>query len=175
MSRELHDAVWNDTLVRQGGSENVNLQSQLILEQYKLCVEMADRVSARRGLTNSFFLTLNLAAVSVIASVVSKLSSESGVFIPIVTLIIMCGECFVWFCTLRSYRLLNRAKYAVVEVLEERLPARAYSKGEWHAFVRSGKHGIYVRLTTAEQIMPLLFSLGYVALFGYFIGMWGIS
>lgn len=171
ISRELHDAVWNDNLIREGGVEIANLQSQLILEQYKLYVEMADRISARRGLTNSFFLTLNLAAVSVIASVASKVTSESGFFIPAVALIIMCGECFVWFCTLRSYRLLNTAKYAVIEVLEERLPARAYSKGEWHAFVRSGKHGRYLRLTTAEQIMPLLFSLGYVALFGYFVGI----
>jgi hypothetical protein len=30
-----------------------------VLEKYKLYVEMADRVSARRGLTNSFFLALN--------------------------------------------------------------------------------------------------------------------
>jgi hypothetical protein len=81
----------------------------------------------------------------------------------------MCGECFVWFCTLRSYQLLNKAKYAVIEVLEERLPARAYSKGEWHATVRSGQYGRYFRLTTAEQIMPLLFALGYVALFISFV------
>ena len=30
-------------------------------EQYKLYVEMADRVSARRSLANTFFLTLNTA------------------------------------------------------------------------------------------------------------------
>ena len=29
-----------------------------LLELYKLAVEMADRTSARRGLANSFFLTL---------------------------------------------------------------------------------------------------------------------
>jgi hypothetical protein len=32
-----------------------------VLEQYKIYVEMADRVSQRRGLTNTFFLTLNTA------------------------------------------------------------------------------------------------------------------
>jgi hypothetical protein len=31
------------------------------LEQYKIYVEMADRISARRGMTNTFFLTLNTA------------------------------------------------------------------------------------------------------------------
>ncbi len=29
------------------------------LEQYKICVEMADRVSSRRNLANTFFLTLH--------------------------------------------------------------------------------------------------------------------
>ena len=31
----------------------------VVLELYQLAVEMADRVSARRGLANTFFLTLN--------------------------------------------------------------------------------------------------------------------
>ncbi|MFG2545699.1 hypothetical protein ACGFOM_24995 [Streptomyces sp. NPDC048594] len=170
-SRELHIAVWNTNVVREGNSDTADLQNQLILEQYKLCVEMADRLSARRGLVNSFFLTLNLAVVSVITSVSSKLTSETGIFVPVVALLVMCGACFVWFCTLRSYRLLNRAKYAVIEVLEERLPARAYSRGEWHASVRSGQHGRYFRLTSTEQALPVLFGLVYVALFGYFVAM----
>jgi hypothetical protein len=170
-SRELHAAVWNTDLVRDESVGTANLQNQIILEQYKLCVEMADRLSARRGLTNSFFLTLNLAMVSAITSVSSKLSTGSGIFVPTVALLVMCGECFVWFCTLRSYRLLNKAKYSIIEVLEERLPARAYSKGEWHAIVRSGQHGRYVRLTSAEQAMPLLFALAYVAFFGFFVAL----
>ena len=40
-----------------------------LLEQYKLYVEMADRVSARRGLTNSFFLTLNTSVVAALCRV----------------------------------------------------------------------------------------------------------
>src|SRR4051794_23317808 len=37
-----------------------------VLEQYKIYVEMADRISARRGLTNTFFLTLNTAIFTLI-------------------------------------------------------------------------------------------------------------
>ncbi|WP_229840272.1 RipA family octameric membrane protein [Streptomyces brasiliensis] len=168
-SQELRTAVWNVNVIEDGTHEDGVRQSQLILEQYKLCVEMADRLSARRGLTNSFFLTLNLAMVSVIASLAPAVARESRVFVLLIALVITCGECFVWFCALRSYRLVNKAKYAVIEVLEEKLPARAYSKGEWHAFVRSGHHGRYFRLTSVEQTMPLLFGLGYVALFAYFV------
>ena len=39
-----------------------------LLEQYKLYVEMADRISARRGLTNSFFLTLNTGIVALVGA-----------------------------------------------------------------------------------------------------------
>jgi hypothetical protein len=35
-----------------------------LLELYKLCVEMADRVSARRATANAFFLTLNSALLA---------------------------------------------------------------------------------------------------------------
>jgi hypothetical protein len=42
----------------EGGNEK---HQAAILEQYKLYVEMAERISQRRGLTNTFFLTLNTA------------------------------------------------------------------------------------------------------------------
>jgi hypothetical protein len=38
------------------------------VELYKLAVEMADRISARRGLANSFFLTANTGVVAVLGS-----------------------------------------------------------------------------------------------------------
>jgi hypothetical protein len=37
-----------------------------VLELYKLAVEMADRVSSRRGMANSFFLTVQTAMVTVL-------------------------------------------------------------------------------------------------------------
>ena len=54
----IRSALWND---KGGppGTSNQDPASSVVLEQYKLYVEMADRVSARRGVTNTFFLTLN--------------------------------------------------------------------------------------------------------------------
>jgi hypothetical protein len=40
----------------------------IVLEQYKLYVEMADRLSARRALANTFFLTVNTAVLIGLAS-----------------------------------------------------------------------------------------------------------
>ena len=48
----------NETTPAQYAGESEKYQAA-VLEQYKLYVEMADRVSARRGLANTFLLTLN--------------------------------------------------------------------------------------------------------------------
>ncbi|MEU6421621.1 RipA family octameric membrane protein [Streptomyces spiralis] len=41
---------------------------EVVFEQCELCVEMADRVSARRSLANTFFLSLNSAVVAVVVA-----------------------------------------------------------------------------------------------------------
>src|SRR5262245_9792406 len=39
-----------------------------LLEQYKLYVEMADRISQRRGTANTFFLTVNTAIIGALGT-----------------------------------------------------------------------------------------------------------
>ncbi|MEU7292288.1 hypothetical protein AB0A76_03620 [Streptomyces exfoliatus] len=160
---ELRIAVWNSGFTATPPTPHQEQFHHYLLEQYKLYVEMTDRMSARRALTNSFFLTVNLAAVGAIGTAnVGDLSRESSI-VPVIAGLILMSQCFVWFHTLRSYRMLNKAKYSVIEILEEKLPARVYSKGEWGAYVRSGKKGRYLRLTTAEQMMPVIFGAGYLS------------
>jgi hypothetical protein len=45
-----------------------NKASEQYLELYKLAVEMADRVSARRATANAFFLTVNTALLAFVSS-----------------------------------------------------------------------------------------------------------
>jgi hypothetical protein len=139
-----------------------------ILEQYKVYVEMADRVSARRGATNTFFLTLNTAAVSAIGLV------WSGHFVASrwILAFLFAGlivQCLAWFWLLRSYRQLNTAKYAVVGVLEERLPASPYWAAEWKALGEGRDPARYWPLSHLEQWIPSLFVVIY--LFGFILGM----
>ncbi|GHI47573.1 RipA family octameric membrane protein [Streptomyces albidoflavus] len=47
-----------------------------VLELYKLAVEMADRVSARRGTANAFFLSVQTALVTLISFGIPKLSES---------------------------------------------------------------------------------------------------
>lgn len=166
---ELRRAVWNPDFMAVPDARRQDLFDHALLEQYKLYVEMADRISSRRALTNSFFLTVNLAVSGVIGSVSANNSPKLGLLSIFVGGSILLCQCFVWFYTLRSYRMLNKAKYSVIEVLEERLPSRIYSKAEWGAYVRSGARGKYLRLTTAEQMMPTIFGLGYIAVAIYLL------
>ncbi|MDV9187091.1 hypothetical protein R6L23_02470 [Streptomyces sp. SR27] len=164
---ELRSAVWNADWAATPSPLHQQQFHQHLLEQYKIYVEMADRMSARRALTNSFFLAVNLAAIGAVGTAVIRDFTRQSSIIPVIASLILMSQCFAWFHTLRSYRMLNKAKYSVIEILEEKLPARVYSKGEWGAYVRSGKRGRYLRLTTAEQMMPVIFGAGYFSVLLY--------
>jgi hypothetical protein len=133
-------------------------------ELYKLAVEMADRISARRGVANSFFLTLNTGALAVIGTATVRwYLAAAGIVL-----------CVSWWALLKSYRDLNRAKFGVILAMEERLPARVYSN-EWEqlrkepipfalrpAIVRSW-FAQYRELGYIERIVPWVFALIYFA------------
>ena len=133
-----------------------------ILDQYKIYVEMADRVSQRRGLTNTFFLTLNSAIFTVIG-VFWKDSPDGSAWLLVFPLIIALGQCTAWWWLVRSYRLLNAAKYRVIGELEERLPSSPYWRAEWVALGEGGDWRKYLPLTHLEQWVPVLFGLVYLA------------
>ncbi|HEV7194867.1 MAG TPA: hypothetical protein VGN19_02915 [Pedococcus sp.] len=131
------------------------------LEQYKLYVEMADRVSARRSLANTFFLTLNTAVFTLIG-VLWKDPPRASAWLGLFPTVVLVIQCFVWFWIIRSYRQLSSGKWAVVGALEQRLPA-APSSAEWAALGRGQDPALYWPLTHVEQWVPPLFALAYVA------------
>lgn len=67
-----------------------------ILEQYKLCVEMADRISARRALANTFFVTINAAVLALIGAALGKNIEAPPIFL-LFPLLILLAMCLFWF------------------------------------------------------------------------------
>ena len=55
-----------------------------LLEQYKLYVEMADRVSQRRLTTNSYFLSINSAILAFVGYITSKPAGDAGHYLWLV-------------------------------------------------------------------------------------------
>jgi hypothetical protein len=151
---QIRAALWN--------SDNTDSGSPTVLEQYKIYVEMADRVSARRGLANTFFLTLNTAVFTVVGVFWQHPpgTTRGLLVVPWFALVV---QCLAWFWLLRSYRQLNTAKYAVVGALEERLPASPYWRAEWVALGEGRDPSRYWPLSHVEQWIPIIFALVYTA------------
>ena len=108
------------------------------------------------GLTNTFFLTLNTAAVTAIGVVWSGKEHGLRWILPFLFVGLVI-ECLAWFWLLRSYRQLNTAKYLVVGALEERLPASPYWAAEWSALGKGEDPARYWPLSHLEQWLPALF------------------
>lgn len=138
--------------------------SEHMLEQYKLYVEMADRVSSRRAQTNRFYISLLsilLALLSIVASI--------GVFSEILNMILLAIAtlgiilCALWYVNIRSYRQLNSGKFKVIHEMEKELPIAAYDR-EWEILGRGKQAGKYLQLTRVEQWVPFALAIPYLLL-----------
>ena len=106
-----------------------------LLEQYKLYVEMADRISQRREQSNRFYAGLVSAIIALL--VVMGRFGVSGSSWSIALLAAGLFGAFlsvVWFINLGSYRALNTAKFRIINEIESQLPYAGYSE-EW-AYLR---------------------------------------
>ncbi len=131
-----------------------------ILEQYKICLEMADRISQRRATANTFFLTFHTAVIGALSGFYEKL--DSGLLPAFFVAAILF--CAAWWLLLRSYRTLNTAKFKVVGLLEERLPASPFFAAEWKALGEGKDWRRHIPFTLVEQIVPVGFALIYAYL-----------
>jgi hypothetical protein len=155
--------------------------SPVFLELYRLTVEMADRVSARRGTANSFFFTLHAALVAIIGFVRPMKSSTvddastTAAASPAVEQVDTFGLIYVafaglvlataWWVLLKSYRDLNRAKFSVIGDMEKMLPAEPFND-EWEVLkadpVKKWRRR-YAEFSTVERVVPVVFGAIYAA------------
>jgi len=153
--------LWNTDVDAQNYVVPADKYQAALLEQYKIYVEMADRVGARRGLANIFFLTLNTAVFTVIG-VFLQHKSQSTSWLLAFPLMALIGECAAWFYLVRFYRQLSSAKHEVIGALEEKLPASPYWRAEWMALGEGKDRSRYWPLTHLEQWMPIFFAAIYL-------------
>jgi hypothetical protein len=136
-----------------------NKATQQYLELYKLAVEMADRVSARRATANAFFLTVNTALLAFVSSGslnVLWLVALAGIALSV-----------TWAVLLKSYRDLNAAKFSVITEMENNLDAKIFDD-EWKRLKENRQEGWwsrYAEFGTVERFVPLIFAALYQAVF----------
>jgi hypothetical protein len=149
--------LWNAEVTPSSYAADREKYQAAILDMYKLYVEMADRVSARRGLANTFFLTLNSAIFTLFGVLWKDKPPELDDAVVILLAIVVIGQCAAWGMLVRSYRLLNSAKFKVVGLLEKKLPASPYWSAEWKALGEGNDWRLYLPLSHLETWVPLLF------------------
>lgn len=140
-------------------------QKSFILEQYKVYVETAERVSNRRQSSNTFHLTLvttlfGVLALGVKIDVSNEISDGLWSFVPLLGSAI----CLIWFSTLRTYRDLNSTKFKVIEQIERILPVDPFS-AEWKIVKQKATSRGYSTFHRVERHVPLMFLIT-------FLGLW---
>ena len=155
---EIDQALWNRSVDSEKYSDTP-YQNHL-LEQYKIYVEMADRISQRRGSANTFFLAINTALIGALAAMFDKIP------MPVAPIFFLGAAifCVAWFLLLRSYRNLNSAKFEVIGHIEKRLPCSPYWSAEWRALGEGKDWRKYIPLSLVETLMPIVFYLLYLAM-----------
>ncbi len=132
-----------------------------LLEQYKVYLEMADRVSSRRSQTNGFFITIFSGLLAVIAFIFNK---DTQLSLSLQNLLLwgvgLLGFflSILWGQAIESSKILNSGKFKVINGIETMLPCPGYYQ-EWDIVKRKG----YLRATGIENFLARIF-----------IGFWGI-
>ena len=161
-NEDLEDVIFGS----RASGDQPNLD--ILMEQYKLFVETSERLVARRQVVNTFFLSANALALSAVGLIAKEVSSER----PLIALGVMAIAsaalmlCVAWKTLVRSYAQLNGGKFAVIDRLEERLPAALF-RAEWVALDKGRDPKVYKPFTTTEQRVTKIFIFAHtsVALF----------
>jgi len=142
-------------------------EKEVLLEQYKIYVEMADRISARRSNTNNFYITL-LTALLLLLSTISEKNMFSDFQMPIVLMVSFLGIalCYIWHNNIQSYRQLNRAKFKIIQEMEKKLPFHCYTE-EWDLLGKGEDSKKYLQLTAIESHVPKILAIPYSFLLVY--------
>ncbi len=136
-------------------------QSNTLLEQYKLYVEMADRISQRRQSANNYFISVNVLLYSLLSYLI-YIKFNTGVFFTIFLpgVIICC----VWCSIIKSYKRLNTGKFKVIHEMEKKLNYQPYQR-EWEIVGKGKDKKLYQPFTEIELYVPWIFGIIYVFLF----------
>lgn len=126
--------------------------TSILIEQYKMYVQTADNISARRVTTGRYLLTLNAALIAVYGFQTSIFSQWYLTLVVSITGVVVS---LIWYRIIKSHSDLNSKKFEIIQKLEEHLPAALFTE-EWK-IVEKGKDKAYTKITDIERWIPFLF------------------
>ena len=109
-----------ESVIHQSGDVYGGLFHADLLEQYKLYVQSAENVSARRVASSNYLLTLNTALVALYGFQSAGFGENFWVLaVPLIGIAVF----LLWRSIIRSHADLNRVKFKVIHEFEQHLPA----------------------------------------------------
>lgn len=135
---------------------NIN-NNEMLIEQYKVMLSTSESLIERRQKLTTTYLTIFSALLPIISTMLSF--SYIYLYMGAALISIICIIlCFSWRSTIISYGKSNRAKFAILEEIESKLPASMFSS-EWLALKKITSK--YKSFTNRETIIPILFVVVY--------------
>ncbi len=157
MTKHADKPLFNHSEESYGDSFNAHL-----LEQYKLYVQSAENVSARRVASSRYLLAINAALIALYGFQSASFGESWWMLgVPIVGMAVSV----LWLLIIKSHADLNRVKFEVIHELEQLLPAAIY-KHEWR-LADEGRGKAYRAVTKIERWIPTVFGVSHVGL-----GVW---
>ena len=148
MANQERESAIHQTADAYGGSFHADL-----LEQYKLYVQSAENVSARRIASSHYLLTINAALVALYGLQSANFGQGYWtLLIPVIGIPVS----LLWYLIIKSHADLNRIKFEVIHEFEQHLPAAMY-KHEWR-LAEEGQGPAYRAVTKIERWIPILFA-----------------
>lgn len=136
----------------------IHSNREMFFQEYKLIVETSENLVKRRQVVNTFFLTLHLALLSYFGVIMKNVQSPftltiSYLLLFFVLFIIGAISSWPWEKMIHSYGQLNTGKFAVINIMEEFLPAMIFQT-EWLALGKGRDKKRYSSFTQIEQDIP---------------------
>lgn len=153
----LHNHDLSDTLY-EGASAGRFIDHYL--EQYRIYLVSFNQLADRRHKSNEFFLGLNTAIMAILGYIETKQVTHSLLVFTVVPLIGI-GICVAWYQMIRSFKMLNRAKFKVIHDIERKLPSRLFET-EWELLGKGKDRKKYYPLSSIEKTIPVIFIVLYV-------------
>ncbi|WP_204742209.1 RipA family octameric membrane protein [Glaciihabitans arcticus] len=135
---------------------------RLTFELYKIMVASSEGLVARRQGVNTFFLTLNGAALTACGLILSTAQTGPHKALALLALTVTGAIlAHAWRSLLVSFGQLNTGKFVVINRLEQLFPAAIFF-AEWQALGQGKQPEKYRTFTSREMWTPLAFFWIYV-------------
>jgi hypothetical protein len=134
-----------------------------LLDQYKIYINAAEKISDRRQKTNEFFLGLNTALLALLGFIATKTNQQEIGLMLVISAVAGITICYLWYRIIASYKGLNSAKFKVIHAIELRLPLALYDT-EWEMLERGKNKKVYWPFSHIELNVPKIFIAIYTLL-----------